>query len=177
MQLKIDGTTTKSVICLFGNHGPFVCMQGPRRHVGVLSADLPLFQVPVSLGQSVCQLQCTADWSAVYNCTFSSYSAARLLALLRCRCASVARRLLAEGWRWPNPRGIALPSCFCSIGVDHSFVCFFRQFWNRKSSCCPSWPAERLHEVSYVVAAGQFLWSSVASLPGTPQDHLYLLNA
>ena len=76
-----------------------------------------------------------------------------------------------------NPRGIALPSCFCSIGVDHSFVCFFRQFWNRKSSCCPSWPAERLHEVSYVVAAGQFLWSSVASLPGTLQDHLYLLNA
>ena len=93
-----------------GNHDPSVCMKGPRRHVEVLCQLTSLCsKVPVSLGQSVCQLQCTADWSAVYNCTFSSYSAARLLALLRCRCASVARRLFAEGWRWPNPRGIALP--------------------------------------------------------------------
>ena len=51
-------------------------------------------------------LQYTADWSAVCNCTLSSYSAARLLMLLwRCRCASVPDACLPRAGVGTDHRG------------------------------------------------------------------------
>ena len=130
-----------------GDHELSVCTE--RFFVAMFEASCPLLflclEVACVLATASICLQCTADWSAACNCTLFSYSAARLLMLLwRRRCATVARRLLdAEGWRWHQPsRSVASTSCFCSIGVARSFACFSRQLWNRKSACCPSWPAE-----------------------------------
>ena len=58
------------------------CMKGPRRHVEERCQLTFWPEVACILAEAIASLQYTADWSAVWNCTLSSYSAARLLKFL-----------------------------------------------------------------------------------------------
>ena len=132
--------------CLSATTSPLCVLKGPLRHVRSTAADLPLARSSLYSGHRECLLAVCCRLSAVRNCTsFSCLSARLLMFLLASSVHHNCRRLLdAEGWRWHQAsRNVASTSCFCSIGVARSFACFSRQLWNRKSACCPSWPAEK----------------------------------